>query len=608
MTKVHAPLLKTFMTTASISVLATFASAQSDNMVSIEIDGNGSTISGELMGIENNRYRVKTTIGELLVPSENAVCTGNACPTLAPAFERGADVVLTSKDDSFSIMGKIDAIEDGNYVVLSDTLGPITIEMGKVDCSGAGCPTGNVLQAAVAPKSESQAAPVVAVNPEDAQVRFAGSDTVGLGLLPFLMEDYADFLGATVETTDLSETETYKRYVDASGNEVTSLFANSTGSGDATDALEVGAAEFGMTSRPMKDSEAERLLAAGLGDPRGTPNETVIAVDSLAVITNPNNPVRELDINEIGAIYLGEITNWSEVGGPDAPITVLSREDGSSTRGVFEKAIFSGEEPPLAARVTYPGGDNPEMAEAVRNDPYAIGYVGFAYSDGLNRLDLTSSCGITSTADSFSVKTEEYPLGRRLYLYNTTGPMASDARRFLDYALSPEADDAIEQSSFINFAVERTAQPRSRYTGLYRDLTSQSEIRLANEMRRDLDNWDRLSTTIRFPTGSSTLGGKELNDIERLVSYLEDLPRGARVAIVGFADSVGPFQANVRLSERRALTVAQTIESVGGSRLDGIQFERRSYGELAPSVCNTDANGRTINRRVELWIRQNQPS
>lgn len=602
MTHVYASNTKTLLVASSFIVFATLASAQSDQTVSIQTVDKSASVSGELLGIVDDQYHVMTSVGELFIPVGNATCIGNACPTLAPNFVRGADVVVRSQDGTINIAGKMDAIEGGNYIIATETLGLLKIAIDRVECMGPGCPTGGVSQAAQVDQTAAQIAAPSQVNPASAKVRFAGSDTVGFGLLPFLMEDYADYLNADMQSTDLSETETFKRYVDASGAEITSLFVNSTGSGDATDALEIRAAEFGMTSRPMQDSEAARLVATGTSDPRGTENETVVAVDSLAVITHPSNPVRQLNMNEIGAIYLGQITNWSQVGGPDAPITVLSREDGSNTRGVFENAIFSGEEPRLAARVTYPGGDNPEMAAAVREDPNAIGYVGFAFSEGLNRLDLTSECGITSTATPFAVKTEEYPLGRRLYLYNRADNLPSDAQRFLSYVLSPDADDAIAESSFVNFAVERMPQPRSRFDTLFSDLTNQSEIRLANELRSELDDWDRLSTTVRFPTGSSALGRKELNDIERLISYLEDLPNGTRVAVVGFADSIGPFEGNVRLSDRRALSVSQTIDRIGGPRLSGISFERRSYGELAPSVCNTEANGRTINRRVELWV------
>ena len=273
-----------------------------------------------------------------------------------------------------------------------------------------------------------------------------------------------------------------------------------------------------MTSRQLRDEEVSRLITAGSSDLRNSDNETVIAVDSLAVVTHPSNPVNQLSLAQLGAIYLGQIDNWSQVGGPDAPITVLSRDDGSSTRGVFERVVFDGEEPPLAERVTYPGGDNPEMAAWVKDDLFAIGYVGFAYADGLKQLDLTSECGIIYTATPFAVKTEEYPFGRRLYLYNRADNTPEEAKNFLDYVLSPDADDAIAQSNFVNFAVERVPLSPSRYDGLYEGLNVPSVAQLANQLKGDLRLWDRLSTTVRFRSGSFRLDKKELNDINRLVS------------------------------------------------------------------------------------------
>jgi len=82
------------------------------------------------------------------------------------------------------------------------------------------------------------------------------------------------------------------------------------------------------------------------------------------------------------------------------------------------------------------------------------------------------------------------------------------------------------------------------------------------------------------------------------------LPQGTRVSIVGYADDIGNFDSNLRLSERRAQAVAVQIASVAGSRLNNVEFETRAYSELSPLVCNSDANNRAINRRVEVWVRK----
>ncbi|MGL4234900.1 MAG: phosphate ABC transporter substrate-binding/OmpA family protein [Tabrizicola sp.] len=587
---------------------------------------------GELLSVEDGHYILDTPVGRQEIPIGWVLCVGAACPIADVTI--GGEVTFSGTDGNIVVQGTVVGYLDGLYQVETARMGIVAVKGDGVTCVGDGCL--RILDAATAAEASAEApveasaeasaeapveAPVEApaeppaeapaaapanatpaVLPDQAKVRFAGSDTVGHGLMPFLLEDYADYLGATATLTDISETEVFVRYVGTDGSEISSLYVNSTGSGDAFDALESKSAELGMTSRPQDDEEAQRLIAAGAADLRGTDHETVIAVDSLAVITHPSNPVKALTRQQIGDMYLGVITNWSQVGGPDAPITVLSREDDSNTRGVFENAIFSGEEPTLAERVTYPGGDNPEMAAAVLADENAIGYVGFAYSEGLNRVEMASTCGITTTATPFSVKTEEYPLGRRLFLYNRPDNLPADASRFLEYVLSPEADDAIAQSNFVNFAVERLPQSPTRLAALYDGLTSKSEKRLADEFRADFIVWDRLSTTVRFATGSATLGNKEINDINRLISYLETLDEGTRVAIVGFADSVGGFDFNTTLSDRRAQSVARSIADLAGDRLRNIRFEAKAYGELVPALCNDDENGRRVNRRVEIWV------
>ncbi|MEO9514300.1 MAG: phosphate ABC transporter substrate-binding/OmpA family protein [Paracoccaceae bacterium] len=510
-------------------------------------------------------------------------------------------VVLTDNSSAESKSGQLLGVEDGFYILLTEDVGTIRVPSDAVTCEGTGCPFSESETAAAAPAAVEDANTDAAVDLSDARVSFIGSDTVGLKLMPAMMEDYAASLNADIDTTVLSKEDTYVRYLGADGSEVGSIFVKSTGSSEAFEGLAAAAADFGMASRAARDSEvAEIVRNGGL---RGTDNETVIAMDSIAVATHPDNPVTALRLDQIAAIYQGEITNWSEVGGIDAPINVVSR-DGGSTRRLFEGTIFDGEERELGENVLEIEGDHPEMAAAVRDDPNAIGYVSAVFAEGLGNVALTSSCGITSSATAFDIKTEQYPLVRRLYLYNRAEALSEDATSFLNYAKSPAVDDAIERSDFVSFAVERVAQTVSDVDVAIDRVPTAADTQLINQMTDAKALWDRLSTTIRFPSGTTVLGNKELNDLQRLISYLEDLPTGTRVALVGFADNVGNFDNNVRLAGRRAVTVENQIASLAGSRLQNIAFENRAYGELSPSACNTDANGRAINRRVEIWVRK----
>ncbi len=511
------------------------------------------------------------------------------------------DVRLIANDGSAEITGRLVSFIDGNYLVRTD-VGTLALSSNDVRCEGAACPSGAASVQQAAAVTVQPSAPIQLGRPD---VSYAGSDTVGLGVMPFLMEGYAGYLNAQMVVQEINgETEQMISFMRGDTPLARHLLV-STGSGDAFDALADKTAHFGMASRPARPGEIEVLRRAGVGDITDPRNETVIAVDSLAVIVNERNPVTSLSLSQLERIYTGSITNWRQVGGPDAPITVLSREDGSSTRGVYENVIFSGRERPLGPDTVYPGGDNPEMAAAVRADAFAIGYVGFAYSQGTRVLDLAGECGLVGRAEPFSVKTEEYPLGRRLYLYNRPDNMPPEARQFMEYALSTEADAPIEASGFVSLGVARQSRSFSFSDAnrLVASVRGDFPRRLASQLGEEIVNWDRLSTTIRFPPGSSALGQKERNDIARLIGYLETLPSGSEVAIVGFTDSDGAFSYNLTLADQRARSVARSIARAAGQRLPNVRFQTKSYSELMPSACNTDVNGKAINRRVEVWVR-----
>jgi len=522
---------------------------------------------------------------------------------------------LVQKDGTSSLTGKLLSLDNGFFTLLTETGNIVRVPVDDVICKGADCPQGTTW--AVGPATDDVVAAAPAAAPEEeavdvealkasAAVRLAGSDTVGLILMPSILEDYAAILDANIENSVLPDRQTFVRYVDVNGDEITTMFVDSGGDAKGFAELASSSADFGMSARRPDNAENQGIV--GNGDLRGSDNETVIGIDSLAAVLHPDNPIQALSLEQLRAIYAGEITNWSQVGGNDAPITVLSRSAGVE-KETFENVIFSGAGADLGANVTFVETANVDMAanvdmsDRVRSDPNAIGYVSLVFAQDLNSVGISSSCGITSTANTFDIKTEQYPLVRRLYLYNRAENLSAEAQNLLDYALSPAADDAIDRSGFVNFAVERNTQAASPLDRAFGRNPSAAESRLADQLSNDKAEWDRLSTTVRFPTGVSVIGNKELNDIARLIEYLESLPEGASIAVVGFADDIGDFSSNLRLSERRAQSVTQQITELAGSRLDNVSIETRAYSELAPLVCNSDANNRSINRRVEVWVR-----
>jgi len=360
-----------------------------------------------------------------------------------------------------------------------------------------------------------------------------------------------------------------------------------------------------MASRRIRPAEARALRDEGAGNMISPAQEHIVAVDRLVMITHPSNPVESLTIGQIGAIYAGQIDNWSVLGGPDLPITVVSRPEGSGTRSVFESRIFGDADAPAISDQVI-ASTHTEAAQVVSQAEGAIAFVGYAFQRDNNALTLINECGIAATPDAFSAKTEEYALQRRLYFYTREDTLTPNAASFVDYATSSAADDVIAKAGFTGFGIKRREQavdgPRAR--DLLTASADQFEAGIMRRMLGQMIDYDRLSTTFRFRTGSSQLDERGVIDLARLLTYLEGRPNGTEVLLVGFTDDVGEFESNLGLSQRRAAQVQEQIVDAGGARLANIRFASVGYGEVAPSGCNTSEEGRRINRRVEVWIKE----
>lgn len=179
-----------------------------------------------------------------------------------------------------------------------------------------------------------------------------------------------------------------------------------------------GTANFGMSSRQLHADEADGLV------------QTVVARDGIAVIVHAENPVHSLTISQLSAIYAGEIRNWRDVGGAEARITVITREEGSGTRDTFQELVM-GKRARISrgALVTaYSGG----LRKMVAEDRHAIGYVTFSQLNP--RVHAVALDGVLPT--EVTIRNASYRL-QRPFLFLTRGAPAGAAARFLDFVLSP---------------------------------------------------------------------------------------------------------------------------------------------------------------------------
>jgi phosphate transport system substrate-binding protein len=503
---------------------------------------------------------------------------------LAPFAAQAEEVSLKSADGSVNMVGEFVEFVDNTYVIRT-ALGELRVSAANVRCEGAACPT---------------------FDTTTAELTFAGSDTVGLGVMPLLLSGFAANLDAeiTVSETGVPEQSLSDFVGDQGfGDELGSVLVTSTTSGDAFKALLDKSAMFGMSSRRITPEEARALKAADAGNMISPSQEHIIAAGSLIVIVHPENPVQSLTTEQVRNIFAGIVVNWKEVGGPDLPIQVYDRPADSGTRGQFQLAIFGDNGAPAIAGAIIEE-DNAKTSADVTDNPAAIGYVGNAFKRGAKAVPLVNECGISMLPDEFSVKTEEYPLFRRLYLYNRADNMNPLGQQIIDFAMSPAADEVIARSGFIDLGVARQPQALESPRGqsLLAPVADAFESGVMREMLAAMVDYDRLSTTFRFSPGSSKLDERGQIDISRLTAYLEGEPAGTKVLFVGFTDDVGEFTSNRKLSEDRAAQMMETLREYAGDRIANVELASMGFGEIAPSSCNSNDPGRAINRRVEVWI------
>jgi phosphate transport system substrate-binding protein len=248
----------------------------------------------------------------------------------------------------------------------------------------------------------------------------------------------------TIVNIALAWAEAY-REVDPS----VSIAVTGGGSGTGIASLINGTVDIANASRSMKEGEIEDARSNGI-----EPVEHVIAIDALAVIVNIDNPVSELSIDQLADIFTGRITSWSEVGGNDAPIILVSRETNSGTHVYFlEEVVRRGEKDnsDIFAPQTLLMPSSVGVTSEVRRNPNAIGYDGLGYVDPLHEKVLSVAVNSDSpyvAPTAMTAKEGTYPLSRDLYMYTAGEPDGAIAE-YLSWILSPSGQKIVEDLGFV---------------------------------------------------------------------------------------------------------------------------------------------------------------
>ena len=439
---------------------------------------------------------------------------------------------------------------------------------------------------------------------ESGEFRLDGSNTIGAQMVPNLIEAYGQANGLPGIQLVPGKVDEERRIVlgGADAARAVTVELHSHGTGTAFTSLAAKTADLGMASRPVNDKEREAVLAAGLGDLRSVAQEHVIGLDGLSVIVNADNRVSNLSLQQVAAIFTGGVTDWSEVGGAPGRIQAYTLDVKSGTFDTFNELV-------MHRRPMAPGArayeSSTKLSDDVAADPNGIGFIGFPYIRSARAVTVVEPCGLAVAPEPFLVRTEEYPLARRLFLYSPAQPTAP-AQGFLTFASSAKAQPVVAAAGFVNLAPEvattaysefrkRSAPEMFAPTATVNTAQSQS---IVQGLRALFSEARRLSITFRFQPDSAALDTRGEADINRLLAWSREPANASRqLVLVGYSSSVGAFGQNVSLSRERADALAARLQAAG------LRVSTVGAGPVSAVACNADGRGQALNRRVEVWAK-----
>lgn len=407
-----------------------------------------------------------------------------------------------------------------------------------------------------------------------------GSNTLGVAYAPKLVKAFLARKGAThiVDHDEKRAKETLWISADLGGTPLW-VEINTPGTKSGFQSLVKGYCDVVLASRPITDDEVYALR--DYGDLSAPASESVVAMDGIAVITHPNSPVDHLTTAQLEQIFSGKVKNWSQVGGPEQTIHVMSRDTLSGTHDAFMAMAMHGK----AIKAERWFEDSEELAHAVQSTEGAIGYVGLPYVKQTKALAIQDGAARALFPTQFTVATEDYALSRRLFFYTPAAPKDPLTRELVEFALSDEGQAIVGDAGFVPLSL------RSEAAQVPKD-APQDYAKLANGATR-------LSLDFRFKLNSASIDTKGLHDLDRLTRYLASpVNRGRHLALAGFADAQGAETINATLAKQRAEAIAQMLKDRGIAAV-----EIASFGSALPVAPNETAEGRARNRRVEAWLR-----
>ena len=495
------------------------------------------------------------------------------------------DITLTSRDGAVELSGTLVGF-DGEFYPIETVYGELTVDGSGVLCDGPGCPS---------------------LEDYVARLSISGAASMAELLMPALVEGFAlrEGYGIRRETLDDSHVE-YLLLDRQTGRDLGRFRLRATNSDEGFADLLANEADIAMSLREVRREEAQRAREAGFGDLQARGRFRVLALDALVPVVAGTLPLDRIATADLARVFAGLITNWSTLGGPDAPISLhLRNVDSGLAQAAVDKLLR-----PLGTELTDTierHDSDMALALAVAADPFGIGLASAAETGPTRRLGLSGDCGFALRATRQTVKTEDYPLTAPMFLYVPSRRLPRLAREFLFYTQSAPAQLVIRRAGFVDLAPEAipVAAQGDRFVNAITQAGAEIRLEELQRMTGILGKLTRLSTTFRFEAGSTRLDTQSRANVGQLARRLEDGSYDGRgLVFVGFSDGEGPAKANQTIAQSRADAVRQAVMIAAETAdLAQVELTTEAFGEALPMACDDSAWGRQVNRRVEVWLR-----
>jgi phosphate transport system substrate-binding protein len=216
-----------------------------------------------------------------------------------------------------------------------------------------------------------------------------------------------------------------------------SISIEGSGSGNGIKALLDGTCDIANSSREMKPEELEAAKGKGIDV-----KEIAVSYDMIIPIVHPSNPVKNLTLDQLKAIFSGTVSNWKEVGGKDEKIVVVSRDTSSGTYEYWNEKVMKKTDVSNRALLQ---ASNGAVLSTVSVNPKAIGYIGFGYiNNSIKAVDVNGVHGTIANG-----KSGKYPISRKLYMYVDKAKLSAAADKFIKFILSKKGQDLVKEEGYI---------------------------------------------------------------------------------------------------------------------------------------------------------------